>query len=1574
MESLGPQGGNISILRGTLDDKVLLAATYDGSLFRTTDGGDSWNKIILSTKQKYQGPHIRDIVFHPFSDDTILVVSTQGLFRSFDKGITWVSSKDFPQPTEAVAYAASAPAILFGADDFGVLKSSNGGLTWMPLKDNKYFGNRAINHVAVHPADKNNFRVFVSTAHDDTTLATKILWTRDGGVSWQTFTKGLSSLQGNPHKILNLRIDTLGIGKKDFRLIAGTPEGLIFVQSDLKDTTWGELKNSSSPVAGVISDAAISFTLNNNPDSSLFQIYVAAKPSDFESEPKPFEPNVFGLYKVSASTKSPPTFWSWNNVFKRIYDVNAIHISYLNGTPKIYIATSDGIYTSFDGGLNWSSKNFGIANQQVIRPVSSPGSGNVKFITIGSMGGGIKRSTDNGVTWNLSNTGMNSPYIFETVTDPKNPSIIFATTPNGVSRSINAGATWNSIFSADSNLVINWDRFTNEKNEITLRISPVNSRLIFISSRALGYFLNTDGGLTNTWKRITPPVGDTLGAIQHIQFDPIDQNTIYLGFNKLWKSTNLGTQWQDISGNLPRAVNNIATQSQEPISYLSVTVNPNNPQEMFLPSMLNASNGIPFHLFHTINGGATWDSLPARGVSVMLDDVDPSSVLCTGPVGIFYSSSSGASWTQLTKKENTDSVQYLLASRAFDSNYVYYVGSTSGAHKLVLTNYSHFQTDTLVYSLGLRYPNESADTVITIRNPNGGRRLTLQLENVSDTVNFKYFGIDRIAVNPDSMKVFKVSLSTKNSGVFVTVLTFKTNDPVTPRVSFVFSGSVLGKIPLEKLNYDFGGVLVGKDSTISFFLDNKEGTGQLRFTLQKNSDTANFHYRDSISVNVSAGKTATVSIRFTPISAGLKQAYLVFSTTDPRIPFVTMKFQGIGVIKNFISRSVLIDTALSIAAIDSLKLPFSYSLLAGSLRRAGINTTFAQQNSFSKFNAVIIANPQKSFSTAIRDSLEQFVAKGGLLVLLGNGGTSIKNTALNEFLSHSSWQQKFKEKTGLLLNNEILFDSTISKNKYSGNIIATPQRSGVYLTNVDTIVMASGAGISVDSSSKARAYFLTQSKKLYSQRDSSTVKVQSAVVGATTKIGSGTIILLSDYLVWWNGDNDSVDNFGVRAASNMQFALNIFGVIDNYIAQMATPVPKEKYSLITIPYDLTDSLAANVFKDLGPPNKYVWRMFGRWSDKRRAYKEFPEDFVGVKQGEGYWLITKNEQALNFGAATVPGVAEDFSITLQPGWNMIGNPFPYRVSWKNSYRDSSVESVLNAYHSKYVTVTSTMEPFEGYFIKNRASTTKIIKISSTQITTPKTETQDDVLESGEWKIHLTAQSPSAADDANYIGMLKKASDDIDDYDYSEPPTAPEAYVSLAFLQMGNKLNADFKSISSKGATWDFTITSSEQNIPMTLSMTLQGMLPAEFKKYLVDFTTERVIDVSNLSEYSFNLNKNESTRLFRLIIGTQNFVEKNTNGIPIIPLVYSLEQNFPNPFNPSTTIRYSLSHSANTRLEIYNILGQKIKTLVNQLQNIGVYSVEWDGTNDFGEKAASGVYYYRIETEEFSAIKKMTLIK
>ena len=93
-----------------------------------------------------------------------------------------------------------------------------------------------------------------------------------------------------------------------------------------------------------------------------------------------------------------------------------------------------------------------------------------------------------------------------------------------------------------------------------------------------------------------------------------------------------------------------------------------------------------------------------------------------------------------------------------------------------------------------------------------------------------------------------------------------------------------------------------------------------------------------------------------------------------------------------------------------------------------------------------------------------------------------------------------------------------------------------------------------------------------------------------------------------------------------------------------------------------------------------------------------------------------------------------------------------------------------------------------------------------------------------------------------------------------------------------------------------------------------------------------------------------------------------------PTSFTLHAASPNPFNPATTISYEVPQSTHIQLTVYNLLGQEVKTLVNATQQAGFHTIIWTGLNGAGNAVSSGLYFYRLETGEFSRAKKMLLLK
>lgn len=96
--------------------------------------------------------------------------------------------------------------------------------------------------------------------------------------------------------------------------------------------------------------------------------------------------------------------------------------------------------------------------------------------------------------------------------------------------------------------------------------------------------------------------------------------------------------------------------------------------------------------------------------------------------------------------------------------------------------------------------------------------------------------------------------------------------------------------------------------------------------------------------------------------------------------------------------------------------------------------------------------------------------------------------------------------------------------------------------------------------------------------------------------------------------------------------------------------------------------------------------------------------------------------------------------------------------------------------------------------------------------------------------------------------------------------------------------------------------------------------------------------------------------------------------PVIPDQYELKQNYPNPFNPVTTIRYSLPRDSQVRINVYNLKGQLVKTLINNSKSAGFHTVSWNIKDNAREEIAASIYLYQIVTPEFTDTKKLVVMK
>jgi D-alanyl-D-alanine carboxypeptidase len=205
------------------------------------------------------------------------------------------------------------------------------------------------------------------------------------------------------------------------------------------------------------------------------------------------------------------------------------------------------------------------------------------------------------------------------------------------------------------------------------------------------------------------------------------------------------------------------------------------------------------------------------------------------------------------------------------------------------------------------------------------------------------------------------------------------------------------------------------------------------------------------------------------------------------------------------------------------------------------------------------------------------------------------------------------------------------------------------------------------------------------------------------------------------------------------------------------------------------------------------------------------------------------------------------------------------------------------------------------------------------------------------------------------------------------TAEDAAVFIKSLFNGelvssNSLNKmmDIKTVSHNGlGLFGFTT-------PDNISMLGHDGFTLEYSAFLY-------YDISSKSTFSVLVNQRDLDQhsmmlIFEFIKTLKDYIPTSIISEHLVPNPFLLDQNWPNPFNPSTNISFTLEKADIVHLNIYNILGEKIKTLMSGEQSIGKHSFIWNGKNDYGISVSSGTYIYRLKVGQLTETKQMILIR
>ena len=207
--------------------------------------------------------------------------------------------------------------------------------------------------------------------------------------------------------------------------------------------------------------------------------------------------------------------------------------------------------------------------------------------------------------------------------------------------------------------------------------------------------------------------------------------------------------------------------------------------------------------------------------------------------------------------------------------------------------------------------------------------------------------------------------------------------------------------------------------------------------------------------------------------------------------------------------------------------------------------------------------------------------------------------------------------------------------------------------------------------------------------------------------------------------------------------------------------------------------------------------------------------------------------------------------------------------------------------------------------------------------------------------------------------------------SSPEATKDAEVVKVALKLSNAANVYAAQLTSKA---DFSLMSIE-GVSAALPEGWQMQWNVVDNELRVAMAGTTPLSSGEVAAITVRL-KNKESRLNFSSDAMLNESSQSLGAVEIaaVPTTFALELNYPNPFNPSTTMKYQIPNDANVSLDVYNLQGQKIRTLVAKEQKAGYYSVVWDGRNEAGQTVSSGLYLYRVQAGSFVAVHKMMLIK
>lgn len=346
----------------------------------------------------------------------------------------------------------------------------------------------------------------------------------------------------------------------------------------------------------------------------------------------------------------------------------------------------------------------------------------------------------------------------------------------------------------------------------------------------------------------------------------------------------------------------------------------------------------------------------------------------------------------------------------------------------------------------------------------------------------------------------------------------------------------------------------------------------------------------------------------------------------------------------------------------------------------------------------------------------------------------------------------------------------------------------------------------------------------------------------------------------------------------------------------------------------------------------------------------------LEGGKGYWSKMSAAHTQNIGG----GVRNTVIVPVNAGWNMVGS-LSAAIDTSSAHVTTTPPGLRSSNWFKYKTapsagydVTTDIVPGYAYWVKASGAGSFTLNLAGpAPVAAPAGGNGAAGIEGLNV---LTIADARGNSQTLYFGV--DADNAIQNAMFDLPPAPPEGAFDVRFADGGM-----VRTLAGGGVGAEFPISVSAVAYPLTVSWNVKE---GDGRFELADAAGSVV-----LQQLRGEGTARIAQRIGRLLV--------RATGTEPLPREFSLGRNYPNPFNPATSIAFALPVDANVRLEVYNVLGQSVRTLLNERHAAGYHTAVWDGTNSAGEHLGSGTYFFRLSADgdagrSFSDVRKVMLMK